>query len=382
MAVQGWMRFLTDPFRGEGIYRLPAYSEYMPAPRVLYKPYGEFVGTSFVEEDPWGWPVSEYEEAFELRPGLAHLAHEILGSLHKLGQGHGAHGISRKKLQDNPYWPAELANCAGALQHDRYVIILPIALSRTQDDQGRVRWTLFGASEQGPARAFWKGFFSQPNQELPEEWALDFFRRILSTIYQEPEEQIRDLRQCRFGIWPSEGIQMPGWAKRYLWSGNSLDHLRYLFTFEPFARLPRIAQQRYLQGQLHLIPFPGSLLFWGIGGYQRLEHDLPLALQIPLLHTTKRRESPGGLRILQSGWMHEPRTDEQPIEHGPVRNTYVRTHRWARMAQQEDPLSALVAREDKLAHVLFSTAPEDLGLYGKPMARNAQIWTLRAMGLP
>ncbi len=32
-------------------------------------------------------------------------------------------------------------------------------------------------------------------------------------------------------------------------------------------------------------------------------------------------------------------------------------------------------KEDKVAHVLFSTAPHDLGLYGKPMGRNAQIWT-------
>src|SRR5262249_9197620 len=27
------------------------------------------------------------------------------------------------------------------------------------------------------------------------------------------------------------------------------------------------------------------------------------------------------------------------------------------------------------SQVLFSTAPDELGLYGKPMARNAQVWT-------
>ena len=32
-------------------------------------------------------------------------------------------------------------------------------------------------------------------------------------------------------------------------------------------------------------------------------------------------------------------------------------------------------REDHVAHVLFSAAPDDLGLYGKPMARNSQIWS-------
>ena len=31
--------------------------------------------------------------------------------------------------------------------------------------------------------------------------------------------------------------------------------------------------------------------------------------------------------------------------------------------------------EDHVAHVLFSALPDDVGLYGKPMARNAQIWT-------
>ena len=31
--------------------------------------------------------------------------------------------------------------------------------------------------------------------------------------------------------------------------------------------------------------------------------------------------------------------------------------------------------QDKLLHVLFSSLPDDLGLYGKPMARNCQLWT-------
>jgi hypothetical protein len=31
--------------------------------------------------------------------------------------------------------------------------------------------------------------------------------------------------------------------------------------------------------------------------------------------------------------------------------------------------------EDKLTHVLLSTAPDDISLYNKPMARNAQIWS-------
>src|SRR5262249_27490572 len=49
------------------------------------------------------------------------------------------------------------------------------------------------------------------------------------------------------------------------------------------------------------------------------------------------------------------------------------THRWTRVRRDEDEL-ALEASEDRLLHVLFSTGLEDLGLYGKPMARNAQVW--------
>jgi len=375
-AAQGWKRLLAgaNAFGHRGTYSIPAYSEFMPAPRPLCKPYDEIIGAAFAEDDPWGWPVTEYEEAFELQPGFEHLAREFLDSLLKLGEGNSAHGIARKKLEHNPYWPASLADHAGALQHERYVIILPLALSRTQDDHGRVRWTLFGSSEQGPARAFWKGFFSQPNEELSKDWALGFFRSILTEVYLEPEKKAADLLECGFRIWPSAGVRMPGWTRPLIWRGKSLDGVSYLLTFEPFSKLPPVAQRAYLGSRLHLLPFPGSLLFWGVDGYRRLSRELPFALQIPLLQAAARREAPGGLRILQSGWMHERRGGGQDTGHGPVKNGYVRTHRWARLGRHEDPLSAIVAREDKLAHVLFSTAPDDLELYGKPMARNVQIW--------
>ena len=86
---------------------------------------------------------------------------------------------------DNPYWPPELAAHAGKLPHEHYVVLLPLALSRTQDDKGRVRWTFFGSSEQGPSWAFWKGFHSGPTEELPEERGIDFFRRLLVAVSRE-----------------------------------------------------------------------------------------------------------------------------------------------------------------------------------------------------
>src|SRR5207245_8707683 len=129
----------------------------------------------------------------QLRPGLHKLAVQLLERIGHLCQGRPAHGIARHKLIGNPCWPPELAERAGALAHERYVTLVPLALSRTQDDKGRVRWTLFGGSEQGPARAFWKSFLTGPRREAPAEQALDFIRRLLAAAYGRPVDELADL---------------------------------------------------------------------------------------------------------------------------------------------------------------------------------------------
>jgi hypothetical protein len=358
----------------------------MPAPRLGPKPYGRGDLSLFPDKDPWGWNVSEYEEAFQLRPGLECLAKQFVGAMVHLGRGEPAHGISRGKLADNPYWPAALAQRAGSLPHERYVVLMPLALSRTQDDKGRLRWTFFGGSEQGPARAFWKGFYSAPGREIAEDEVLGFIRRLLAAAYGEPAKNLVDLRRAGFRILPrKEGSPtsswregpLPQWTAPFLWTPRqSPKSVKYLLTFRPFGELPEALQRAYGAGKLHLLPFPGSLLFWGAESYLQLAHELPLATQIPLLHSAARHLAPAGLQVPQSGWLHEPRPGKPSTgdHYGPVRNTFKRTHRWARVHRDEDEL-ALEAREEKVLHVLFSSSPDDMGLYGKPMARNVQMWT-------
>jgi hypothetical protein len=386
MAKSGWKRLLNGApwFRGEGKYPIAAYSEFMPPPRLLLKPYGN-AQRLLEEREAHCWPIMEYEEAFWLRPGLDRIAQQVLGALVHLVHGRPAHGLSKGKLAGNPYWPPELAENVHNLRHEHYVTLLPLALSRTQDDKGRILWTLFGCSEQGPARAFWKSFHASPKKELPGEQALAFIRRLLHTVYAEPMERLADLREAGFRILPEdepflnlwrEGA-LPAWTKPYRWGkGQYARDVKYLLTFRPFGNLPSAVQKAYLAGKLHLLPFPGSLLFWGTRPYLQLHEQLPLALQIPLLHVLARHEGPLGIRVPQSGWLHEPRPGSpEPAEfHGPMRNTFKRTHRWARVHRDEDEL-ALTEHEDRLVHVLFSTAGDDMGLYGKPMARNAQLWT-------
>jgi hypothetical protein len=380
MAQQGWKRLLDGvaQFRAPGKFPIVAYSEFMPPPRVGRKPCGQLDTVLFHEDDPSGWHITEYEEIMELRPGLQHLAEQLVPALEHLGHGRPAHGIARAKLEGNPYWPEELAARAGHLPHERYVVIAPLALSRTQDDKGRVRWTLFGGSEQGPSRAFWKGFFTAPGREVATDEAVGFFRRLLAAAYDERPERLQDLRKAGLRISPcADDEPLPSWAQRLLWAdGDSLRGVRYLLTFRPFGELPKTVRRAYLAGKLHLLPFPGSLVFWGARPYGQLQRELPLATQIPLLHMFPRHETPNSLRVLQSGWMHEPHPDH-PLpdpERLPLRNTYRRTHRWAKLHRHEDELG-VADGEDRVAHVLFSTEPDDVGLYGKPMARNAQIWT-------
>jgi hypothetical protein len=378
MTNVGWKQLLDGwPwFRGEGSYPIPCYSEFMPPPYLVRKPYGGFDPLPMDEKDPWGWPVTEYEEALPLRIGMTAIARHLLPKIVRLSTGEHGHGFPHYQLQDNPFWPEELAKHAGSLIHEHYPMLLPLALSLTLDDKARVRWTLFGGSEQGPGRPFWRSFFTAPDQEAPAEQGLGFLRRLLETVYAEPPERMGDLRRAGLRLLPEEDETLPSWAESLLLGkGRSLSGIKYLLTFQPFARLPSGVRRAYLAGDLHLLPCPASLVLWGSPLYRRLQQALPLALQIPLLMQNERHEAPHGIRIPQAGWLHEahPEGEKHAGHHGPVRNTHKRTVRGARVRRDEDELVS--AEESPLCHVLFSAAPDDIGLYAKPLARNVQLWT-------
>ncbi len=386
----GWKQLIAGYpwFEGAGSYPIPAYSEFMPPPRLGRSPYGS-VDAVFSEDDPYGWHVSEVEQEFELTPGFWNIGRQILGQLIELGRGMPAHHIAghrRRNLEDNPYWPAEIAGRAGHLDHERYVTLLPLALSRTQDDMGRVRWTFFGSSEQGPERAFWKSFYSAPGQEIPGRDAVAFISNLLHAAYDEDANDEAQVMRTGFRILPSpknpgfpswNDEPLPAWTRRFVVTEHSsFDDVKYLLTFAPFGSLPVLVRQRYLDGKLHLLPFPGSLVFWGIPVYQHLQKQLPLALQLPLQRLVARHDGPDGIRVPQSGWLHEQRRDEKETELRAelLLNTYRRTNRWNRVHRYEDG-AAKSAKVDKVARILFSTSLDAMDLYDKPMGRNCQLWS-------
>lgn len=377
----GWEIFFAEQEKISENYPLPAYSEFMPPPKIGITPYGTVSGNIFEESDPYGWHISEMEEEYELKPGLRHIGKQILSQLINLGSGKPAYHIAghgNQNLENNPYWPEELAKAAGKLPHERYIVFLPLALSRTQDDKGRVSWTLFGSSEQGPERAFWKSFYISPEKEILEKEAFTPLINILNTAYGKDIKDEKELKKNGFRILPSSADEtIPElFGEFVIDDADEIENLTYLLTFRPFARLPQSIKEKYLSGKLALLPFPGSLVFWGTQSYSSLNRYLPFAHHIPLFRLVARRCGTEGLRVPQSGWIHEATENAKHPKHLQkelLLDSYHRTNRWNRMHRHMDELSVKQSC-DKITKVLFSTDLESMGLYNKPMARNCQLW--------
>jgi Peptidase family M28 len=380
----GWQEMLEGYpwFRCKGCYPIRAYSEYMPPPLIDFKPYGEPDYRVLSGDDPFGWKITEIEEEYELRPGIEHIGQQIMSSIIKLGRGLTEHyitGHGGENLINNPYWPPDLARRSGSLHHERYVTLLPLMMSRTQDDKGRVTWTFFGNSVHDPGYAFWRCFYSAPGEELPENDSLSFFKNLLSDAYGERLTDERSLMDAgfRISITAAGDPEMPRWTGKFIVPDNSsFDEVRYLLTFRPFSQLPAEAGKKYLEGSLNLLPFPGSLVFWGMPGYLALKKELAVTSQIPLLNLVSRNRGIGGLRVTQSGWIHETRAGNNKPDINPnlIHDTYHRTHRWERLHVYQDELNQ-VAEKIPLIKALFSTEADAMGLYNKPMACNSHIWS-------
>jgi hypothetical protein len=381
-VTNNWHRFMTGyPWFGcNGCYPIIAYSEFMPSPMLGCKPYGKPDYRIVSEEDPFGWKITEIEEEYELKPGIVHIGQQVMENIIKLGQGVTEHfitGHGGENLRDNPYWPPEIAERAGSLSHERYVTLLPLMLSRTQDDKGRVIWTIFGNSIHKPGQTFWKSFFTAPGSEMGVAGSVKFFTDLLTEAYGETVSDADSLFEAGFRIMSSEDEILPLWSRRFLAIDNaSLQNARYLLTFRPFSKLPDFIRSKYLSGNMHLLPFPGSLVFWGMPGYLKLKKENPVTAQIPLLNLVARNRGIGGLRVNQCGWLHEPHPDSNNliVNENLIYNSYHRTHRWERVHRYQDELNE-AAHKVKIIKALFSTEPDAMGLYNKPMACNSQIWS-------
>lgn len=355
-----------DAFAGAGRFPLPAYSEYMPSPYVVLKPYAArraaraaTVGAS----DDAAMDVTEHEQAHELAPGLAKMAGHVLTELDRLVRG-TPHAFSRTLLEGNAAWPNALAASAPARRAagEPIVIALALCLSQTQDDKGNVRWTLFGVSHDGPGAAFWRSFADDDRAR--------FARFVAWANEAAPGAEAR-LDGVRI---VGDAVELPAFARALrLEEIAPLDGVETVVTFRPFATLPGPVREKYLAGRLRLVPHPAGLVFFEHSGYRKLSEALPRATQIPLLHLFSHLADSSEIRIPQSGWLDELDDLKAKHTHHTMVRKVTRSHRWQRIARDQNA-KEVMKFEDQVSVALFSTDPDDLGLYGKPMARNAQIW--------
>ena len=118
MPPDGFKRLLAGVswFSRPGRFPIPAYSEFMPPPRLGRKPYGaEDPGLVRRKTIRWAGTSPSMKRRWSCGPGLEHLAGQLIRAMEHLGNGRPAHGIARAKLEGNPYWPDELAEQAGRL---------------------------------------------------------------------------------------------------------------------------------------------------------------------------------------------------------------------------------------------------------------------------
>ena len=193
MSQVGWKRLLAGSpwFRGEDAYPIPAYSEFMSPPRLARSPYGATVVSPLADDDLWGWRVSEREEVHELLPGMEQVARQIVPALAKLCRGESSHGIADQSCEatstgptSSPIARARWAT-SGSSSSCRWHFANP-------ERPGAIRWTLFGGSEQGPARVLAR-LLHGPDREAPTEEAIGFLRSLLARAYGEPAEGRKDL---------------------------------------------------------------------------------------------------------------------------------------------------------------------------------------------
>lgn len=299
-----------DAYRGAGRFPLPAYSEYMPPPYIGIKPYAPTLAhraCANLSAGDTGIAIDEYEQAVTIEPGLDQVAHKIAAHLAK--HRGDARGPS--------------------------ISITPLALSRSQDDKGLSRWTLFGNSHAGAGAAFWHGRDEAAIDELLA-WA---------GIH---------------GAWAVLGDDVPA-ALAHRALRGALP--KALITFTPFDRLPTEVRAAHAAHHLTLVPEPASLAWASDPMIARLATALPHAFQLPLLHLFPHVESSCALRVPPSGYLDENTHPKLP-----------RPHRWERVARDAD-VHGDGRYMDHASVALFSTTPEAIDLYNKPLAKNAQVWT-------
>ena len=333
----------------------------MPPPRLGRKPYDRpddpATPRSSIRPIPGAGRSAPTKRPWNCSRGFCTWARNSWASLRHLGRGEAAHGIARYKLRDNPYWPRSSTArrrrgnvtsscCRWPFPHPGRQGPRPLDALRGQRPGAGpgVLAGIFRGARGGNCR---------PNGDRfpPPAAGRPPMKNRPTALADLQPGGLPDLPSPDYAA--LAGLAGRGSAalldaRRIAGSRASpLRGVRYLLTFRPFGVCPPRSAGPTWPASCTCCRFRAACCS-GARRATKLAQELPLAVQIPLLHSLDRHEAPCGLRVPQSGWLHEPRPGQSPPRRGfgPLRNTFRRTHRWARVHRHEDELADVSADED------------------------------------
>ena len=199
----GWQKLLAGYpwFAGEGNYPIAAYSEFMPPPRVGRKPYGSIDHGLYREDDPFGWHVSEYEEALELQPGLEMIAKELMHVVHHLGCRRSGPWHRPQEARRQSLLARRLGRLPGAAGRSATCSCSRWRSRRPRTTKAASAGPCSAAANRARPRPFGGVSIRAPRREVPREWSEGFIRRLLAAAYDEKPEALADLRKAGFRVY-------------------------------------------------------------------------------------------------------------------------------------------------------------------------------------
>ena len=392
MKPEGWQRLLADvPHSWQaGGFPIAAYSEFMPPPRSAGSPTGRPSPRRLPTTIRSAGTSPSTKRRWSCGRAWTHLAGTSSGPWSHLGHGRPAHGIARAKLEGNPYWPPELAERAGRLPHERYVVLAAAGPLADAGRQGPRPLDALRRQRAGAGAGFWRELLFGPRPRTAgrgRPWsssAACWPRPTASRSSGWPICARPGSASCRrtaAGSLPylattsrcRRGPSPTCWRARRVGCGRSSTCSRSgRFGRLPHGDPPGLPGRRAALAALSRQPgVLGRAAVSAAAAAVAAGHADSAAARFA---TGTKPRTVCGCRSRAGCTSRIPTIPSRIPATASLRNTYRRTHRWARIHRHEDEL-AVADGEDRVAHVLFSTAPDDVGLYGKPMARNAQIWT-------
>ncbi len=337
-----WSKILEHSKDTPPHYPIPAYSEFSNSVIQGVRPYEPKLLTEKELNDyPYlqevmgkegNYLISKTEETELIQPALKDLAAHLMKDLLQWREGEipgegKLKGLSSHLIKDNPYLPANFK----FPKNQPIVSILPLLMSRIPKDLNRYQpWAIYGTATEDWETLFWRELVGEPKP---------FFCQLMKEVFQKNGP-------CDLKAWDFR-ILVAKQRMRDFEIDPKDPKATYLFTFLPISAWPKKLREDYSKGKLVAIPHPLSLAFSGSPFFQKLGlSGVPLSQELSQFSKHVEGLSPYGLQIL-----------------GVQKKNFRFANRARRQSQQIDFLDSV-----------FTTDPDLLGLYNKPLAKNLQMW--------